>query len=343
MGITQEEISANLTNIIRDASGVSKEVRADVAIGCLTSEDRSKWYEARQKLMKIDPENVQILNMIDSALFFVCLDDVSPETESEVAANMLHGLQRAFRLVYCSIVVYCRISAHLISSHPISSHLMSSHLISPSLTSSRLIPSRAPFHPQLHTGFDDGVQVGTCTNRWFDKLQLIVCENGAAGVNFEHSAVDGHSVLRAVSDVFADTIMHFAESITNTMHSKGFLRGMFKLPMDPNLEASRAQMSLQPKRLELSMDVELKQTVYSAETHLGDDISGTDTEVLEFERYGKTMITSSEMGFSPDAFVQVCMASSYYKLYGVGPNTYEPVQTKTFLHGRTAAMRELVE
>ena len=134
--------------------------------------------------------------------------------------------------------------------------------------------------------------------------------------------------------------MHFAESITNTMHNKGFLRGMFKLPFDPNLEEARKGMSLLPKRLEMTIDDEMKQYIYSAETHLGDDISGTDTEVLEFKRYGKTMITSSEMGFSPDAFVQVCMASSYYKLYGEGPNIYEPVQTKTFLHGRTAAMRE---
>ncbi|CAN0431798.1 unnamed protein product, partial [Ectocarpus sp. 8 AP-2014] len=38
--------------------------------------------------------------------------------------------------------------------------------------------------------------VGTCTNRWYDKLQLIVFENGAAGVNFEHTWVDGHTVLR---------------------------------------------------------------------------------------------------------------------------------------------------
>jgi hypothetical protein len=50
-------------------------------------------------------------------------------------------------------------------------------------------------------------------NRWNDKLQIIVCENGSAGVNFEHSAVDGHSVLRFVSDVFTDTIIRFAQSI----------------------------------------------------------------------------------------------------------------------------------
>ena len=42
---------------------------------------------------------------------------------------------------------------------------------------------------------EKGVQVGTCTNRWYDKLQIIVCNNGSAGINFEHTGVDGHTVL----------------------------------------------------------------------------------------------------------------------------------------------------
>jgi carnitine O-acetyltransferase len=57
------------------------------------------------------------------------------------------------------------------------------------------------------------VQVGTCCNRWYDKLQLIVCSNGTAGVNFEHSAIDGHTALRYVSDIFAETVVQFAQSI----------------------------------------------------------------------------------------------------------------------------------
>jgi len=44
-----------------------------------------------------------------------------------------------------------------------------------------------------------GVQVGTCTNRWYDKLQIIVTADGAAGINFEHTGVDGHTVLRYAS------------------------------------------------------------------------------------------------------------------------------------------------
>ena len=34
------------------------------------------------------------------------------------------------------------------------------------------------------------------TRRYDKSLQIIVCQNGAAGVNFEHSVIDGHTVLR---------------------------------------------------------------------------------------------------------------------------------------------------
>eukprot|EP00984_Skeletonema_dohrnii_P022916 scaffold12038_cov111-Skeletonema_dohrnii-CCMP3373.AAC.1 len=49
-------------------------------------------------------------------------------------------------------------------------------------------------------------QAGSCCNRWYDKLQLIVCSDGRAGINFEHSAIDGHTALRFVSDIFADNV-----------------------------------------------------------------------------------------------------------------------------------------
>ena len=47
-------------------------------------------------------------------------------------------------------------------------------------------------------------ELGSCVNRWYDKLQLIVCGNGVAGINFEHSVVDGHSCLRFASDIYTD-------------------------------------------------------------------------------------------------------------------------------------------
>jgi hypothetical protein len=58
---------------------------------------------------------------------------------------------------------------------------------------------------------ESGVQVGTCTNRWYDKLQIIVCSNGEAGVNFEHTGVDGHTVLRYAADVYTELVLLFAK------------------------------------------------------------------------------------------------------------------------------------
>ncbi|KAH0834294.1 hypothetical protein J3R83DRAFT_11667 [Lanmaoa asiatica] len=41
----------------------------------------------------------------------------------------------------------------------------------------------------------EGVQVGTYTNRWYDKLQIIVCMDGTTGINFEHTGVNGQTIL----------------------------------------------------------------------------------------------------------------------------------------------------
>ena len=86
--------------------------------------------------------NAEALQLIDSALFVLCLDDDAPPTPAAVARTMLHG---------------------------------------------------------TYAMNGDGVQVGSLTNRWYDKMQIIVCANGSAGVNFEHTSVDGHTVLPSAS------------------------------------------------------------------------------------------------------------------------------------------------
>ncbi|EGY16002.1 carnitine O-palmitoyltransferase I [Verticillium dahliae VdLs.17] len=141
---------------------------------------------------------------------------------------------------------------------------------------------------------EKGVQIGTCTNRWYDKLQIIVCKNGSAGINFEHTGVDGHTVLRFASDVYTDTILRFARTINGQA---------------PTLWATT---SPDPSKRDPSS--------------FGD-------------HYGKNFITST--GFSPDAFVQMAFQAAYYGLYGRVECTYEPAMTKTFLHGRTEAIRSV--
>ncbi len=181
-----------------------------------------------------------------------------------------------------------------------------------------------------------GVQIGTCTNRWYDKLQIIVCHNGSAGINFEHTGVDGHTVLRMASDVYTDTILRFAKSINGEAPSLWASTSPDPAKRDPS---SFGDVSTTPHKLEWDMLPELSTALRFAETRLADLIQQNEFQVLEFGGYGKNFMTS--MGFSPDAYVQMAFQAAYYGLYGRLECTYEPAMTKTFMHGRTEAIRSV--
>ncbi|KAH6657680.1 Choline/Carnitine o-acyltransferase-domain-containing protein [Truncatella angustata] len=185
---------------------------------------------------------------------------------------------------------------------------------------------------------EKGVQIGTCINRWYDKLQIIVCKNGSAGINFEHTGVDGHTVLRFASDVYTDTILRFARTINGKAPS------LWKTTSpDPSKRhpESFGDVNTTPHKLEWDMLPELSIAVRFAETRLSDLIGQNEFECLDFSGYGKNFITS--MGFSPDAFVQMAFQAAYYGLYGRIECTYEPSMTKMFLHGRTEAIRTVTD
>lgn len=183
---------------------------------------------------------------------------------------------------------------------------------------------------------EKGVQIGTCTNRWYDKLQIIVCKNGSAGINFEHTGVDGHTVLRFASDLYTDTILRFARTINGQAPSLWASTSPDPSKRDP---ASFGEVSTTPHKLEWDMVPELSVALRFAETRLADLIQQNEFETLDFAGYGKNFMTS--MGFSPDAFVQMAFQAAYYGLYGRVECTYEPAMTKVYLHGRTEAIRSV--
>ena len=183
---------------------------------------------------------------------------------------------------------------------------------------------------------EKGVQIGTCTNRWYDKLQIIVCKNGSAGINFEHTGVDGHTVLRFASDVYTDTILRFARTINGGAPSLWASSSPDPSKRDP---ASFGDVSTTPHKLEWDMVPELSIALRFAETRLADLIGQNEFQTLDFASYGKNFMTS--VGFSPDAFVQMAFQAAYYGLYGRLECTYEPAMTKFYLHGRTEAIRSI--
>ncbi|KAJ5127163.1 mitochondrial carnitine O-acetyltransferase [Penicillium atrosanguineum] len=275
--MSEKDIALNLEVIVNDAAQTSMHEAAKGALGVLSTENRKVWSGLRDIMTK-DPasNNAECLNIVDTALFVLCLDDTEPSNTSELCANMLCGTSEVIK----------------------------------------------------------GVQVGTCTNRWYDKLQIIVCKNGSAGINFEHTGVDGHTVLRFASDVYTDTILRFAKTINGQAPSLWTTSSPDPAKRDPH---SFGNVSTTPRKLEWDMTPELKIALRFAESHLSDLLYQHEFRVLDFEGYGKNFITS--MGFSPDAFIQMAFQAAYYGLYGRIENTYEPAMTKMFLHGRTEAVR----
>lgn len=280
--LTEKGVARNLKAIVEDAENTPILEAAKSAVGVLTTENRRVWATLREVLTRDGPNsnNFECLRIIDTALFILCLDPVSPTTGAELSMNMLCGTNV----------------------------------------------------------IEKGVQIGTCTNRWYDKLQIIVCKNGSAGINFEHTGVDGHSVLRMASDVYTDTILRFARTINGNAPSLWASTSPDPSKRDP---ASFTNVNTVPHRLEWTMIPELTTALRFAETRIADLIQQNEFQVLEFSNYGKNFIVSA--GISPDAFVQMAFQAAYYSLYGRVESTYEPAMTKMFLHGRTEAIRSVTD
>ena len=279
--MTEKDIVMNLEAIIEDAAEVPIQEAAKGALGVLSTENRKVWSSLRDVLQREDgSNNSDCLNIVDLALFILCLDYSEPQTGAEICMNMLCGTSK----------------------------------------------------------IEKGVQVGTCTNRWYDKMQIIVCKNGSAGINFEHTGVDGHTVLRFASDVYTDTILRFARTINGQAPSLWASQSPDPAKRDP---ASFGDVKTTPHKLEWDMLPELSTALRFAETRLADLIQQNEFATLEFQAYGKNFMTS--MGFSPDAFVQMAFQAAYYGLYGRTECVYEPAMTKVYYHGRTEAIRPVTD
>ncbi|RXK42108.1 carnitine O-acetyltransferase [Tremella mesenterica] len=280
--LSDREIFSNLEAIVKDADKTPVLQVAQNALGILTTESRKIWSSLRTELIKSNKSNATSLDMVESALFVVCLDDYEPEDLAELCGNFLCG---GYKL-------------------------------------------------------DGGVQIGTCTNRWYDKLQIIVCSNGEAGINFEHTGVDGHTVLRYAADVYTELVLLFAKTINpstpSLFHSKPSPWAK-NSKIKPAPDETEEDIDTSPRKLEWRLTPDLRAGVRYAETRISDLICQNDSQALEFKGYGSTFI--KRHGFSPDAFVQMAFQAAYYGLYGRVESTYEPAMTKAFLHGRTEAIR----
>ncbi|SMN20262.1 similar to Saccharomyces cerevisiae YAR035W YAT1 Outer mitochondrial carnitine acetyltransferase [Maudiozyma saulgeensis] len=299
---TAEEMEWNLYSIIMDGKeNTKKNSSSNLPFGVFTTESRRVWSNIRDYIYRSeDSNNWKILKIIESALFVICLDDVSfgdsPKDKRELAKSLLCGTSK-IELDF------------------------------------------------KKTNVPLNVQHGTCLNRWFDKLQLIITRNGKAGINFEHTGFDGHTVLRLAIDIYTDSILSFARGVSKNVpdifHNKK--AQIIKNNDEDILSSSPSSTNLAnlitiPRKLEWKADNFLLSSLHFAETRISDLISQYEFVTLDFDKFGADHIKSL-FKCSPDAFVQQVFQIAYYALYGKFETTYEPAMTKGFQNGRTEAIR----
>lgn len=260
---SKHELSAIIKNIIND----SINEKSKFNIGVFTSETKSTWKMAR---LKLETSNPTQMNLIDSALFIVSLDDEN--FNNDFVENKIqlvsHGTSKIDK---------------------------------------------------------NGFQNGTCINRYYDKINLVVTKNATAACIYPASIIDGTTVLRFISDIYTDSILRLARMINGKNYT--LWTEINTVPINneiikPNFE-----------HIKFNLTNEISNGLHLAESRLSDIINQHEY-VSKKINLGNSYI-KEKMKLPPDSFVQICIQITYYALYGKCPSTFEPVSTRRFKDART--------
>jgi carnitine O-acetyltransferase len=156
---------------------------------------------------------------------------------------------------------------------------------------------------------------GPSGNRWFDKaITFVVFADGTAGLNVEHSCLDGI------------TIVDFMDALAASFGEEHALESGAQSQGVPAIEP-----------IELELGEELAADVRAAAASFAAAAADTAVEVLSLEDFGSSRV--KELGVSPDAFVQMAFQLAHKRTRGFVGATYESIATRQFRNGRTEAMR----
>ncbi|KAI9202939.1 acyltransferase ChoActase/COT/CPT, partial [Polychytrium aggregatum] len=164
-------------------------------------------------------------------------------------------------------------------------------------------------HLQFFHNFDG-------SNRWFDKaIQLIVTNNGRAGINGEHSPADA---------VIAGKMMDYI------------------VQNEPAVDPASVEQFAVPsvRRLEWIVDEKVTKAIDEALFASEHAARNIESCILHTDAYGARYI-KEVAGASPDAYVQMALQLTWRRLHNDPTAVYESVSTRQFLHGRTETARSL--
>ncbi|KAG0188318.1 hypothetical protein DFQ28_005115 [Apophysomyces sp. BC1034] len=160
--------------------------------------------------------------------------------------------------------------------------------------------------------------LGNGHNRWYDKsYTLIVENNGKCGVSGEHSPVD------------ALTVSYLFDH-------------MLKTPCTGQLSAATV-VADQPTQETVdhmlwNTDDQMSIFINEAKATANATAAFSDSDVLYFDDFGTDWI--KKVGkLPPDAFFQMVLQLTYYRLHKKVTATYETASTRKYLRGRTDTIR----
>ncbi|KAH3902472.1 carnitine O-acetyltransferase YAT2 SCDLUD_000049 [Saccharomycodes ludwigii] len=174
-----------------------------------------------------------------------------------------------------------------------------------------------------------GLQVGSCTSRWYDKLQLVVTKKAEAAVIWDSFGCDGSTVLRFVSDIYAESVMRLAREVNGQEFS---LWPFVKLKTDISGNGFDNSPQVAAKIIDWSFSNVLNTHIHLSETKLTDIIHKND---IIYERIPFGANFARMLGVRPDSLIQIAIQIAYYLLYGKPVFTYEPVCTRNFNNSRS--------
>lgn len=147
--------------------------------------------------------------------------------------------------------------------------------------------------------------------RYYDKpVEIVIAEDLTIGFNFEHTAIDGSTVVSFVC--FID---------------EQAARG----------PAGDAVFQANAERLEWELPPAVKKQLEQIEAEHNEKKSAFSLRSRNFMPFGAAKM--KELGMSPDAFFHTALQIAQYRVFGSFQSTYEPVSVRSFYEGRTECAR----
>ncbi|KAJ2749112.1 hypothetical protein GGI19_005824 [Coemansia pectinata] len=159
-------------------------------------------------------------------------------------------------------------------------------------------------------------------NRWYDKcVSYAFDRNGTAGYLGEHSPCD------ALIPAFM--IEYVAKNVAPE-----------NIGINSHNSASSTRHAHVRRLRFTDVGASVLQLISEAEKEVEQTAKASDSRQIRFENYGSDWIKrAAKVG--PDAFAQLAMQLTYYRIHGTFASVYETASTRQFLHGRTETVRSL--